>query len=88
MPGKVDGLRPLEQLLGTLLETWDQRYNFTLDREKWALTLSVPGFQLVATETGGNKVALAFEEAGTRHRAECSADEAPRIIEALLFPED
>ena len=80
-------MRPLDQLLGTLLETWNQRYKFTLNREKWELELSVPGFQVLATETGEDKIALRFEEAGKRHRVECSVDEAPRVIEALLFPE-
>lgn len=82
-----DDLRPLEQLLGTLLETWDQRYGFSLDREKWELVLSVPGFELLATEAGEGKIALSFEEAGNRHRVAGPLEEAPRLIEALLFPD-
>ena len=27
-----------------------------------------------------------FEEAGTKHRVECTTEEAPKLIEALLFP--
>ena len=85
-PEAGETMRPLELVWGTLLETWDQRYNFTLNREKWELTLSVPGFELLVTETRDGRIVLTFEEAGKRHRAECSVEEAPTIIEALLLP--
>lgn len=80
-------MRPLDQLLGTMLETWNQRYNFKLNREKWELEFSVPGFILFATETTGGRIALTFDEAGKRHQVECSVAESPRVIEALLFPD-
>ena len=83
----MDELRPLDQVLGMLLETWNHRYKFTLNREKWELALSVHGFDLLASESGTGKIVLTFEEAGTKHRAECSVEEAPKVIESLLFPE-
>jgi hypothetical protein len=73
--------------MANLLETWEQRYTFHLDREKWELALKVPGFELQAAETDAGKIDLTFEEAGKKHRVECSLEEAPRLIEALLFPE-
>jgi hypothetical protein len=79
-------MKSLDKVLGTLLETWDKRYTFKLDREKWRLQLSVPGFELIATEGKEGKILLAFEEAGTKHRVECTTEEAPKLIEALLFP--
>jgi hypothetical protein len=79
-------MKPLDQVLGNLLETWDKRYTFNLDREKGELRLTVPNFELVATESSAEKIFLTFDEAGTRHRVECSTDEAPKVIEALLFP--
>ena len=81
-------MRPLDLLMANLLETWGQRYAFQLDRDKWELALKVPGFELLATETDGGKIALTFEEAGKKHRVECPLEEAPRLIEALLFPEN
>lgn len=74
--------------MGTLLERWDQRYKFVHDREEPKLTFEVPGFTLTVVESGdGEDVAILFEEAGTKHKAICSSSEAPRVIEALLFPE-
>ena len=78
----------LERVMGTLLETWDQRYTFKHDRKEPELTFDVPGFTLTVVEEGrGEDVAILFEEAGTKHKAVCTADEAPKAIEALLFPE-
>jgi len=79
-------LGPLDKVLGTLLETWGKRYAFDLNREKRELRLTVPNFELLATESQDGKIFLTFEEAGTKHRVECTADEAPKVIEALLFP--
>lgn len=79
----------LDQVMGTLLETWNQRYTFRHDREESRLSFEVPGFTLDVVEAAGeDQVAILFEEAGTKHRAECSVEEAPHIIEALLFPEE
>ena len=78
----------LDRVMGTLLETWDHRYKFEHDRREPKITFEVSGFTLtVVEEVEGNQVAILFEEAGTKHKALCSADEAPKIIEALLFPE-
>ena len=81
-------LHRLDQVMGTLLETWDNRYTFRHDRDAPKLTFTVPEFTLTVVEDGvsADKVALLFEEAGTSHRVECTAEEAPKIIEALLFP--
>ena len=72
--------------MGTLLETWDQRYAFKHDRKNARITFEVPGFTLTAVESGKEEIAVLFEEAGVRHRVECSVEEAPMVIEALLFP--
>lgn len=78
----------LDRVMGTLLETWGQRYAFTHDLEEPKITFEVPGFTLTVVEDGNREdVALLFEEAGTKHKAVCTADEAPKVIEALLFPE-
>jgi len=83
------GMSRLDQVMGTLLETWDQRYTFRHERTEPRLSFEVPGFTLDVVEAAGDdEVALLFEEAGVKHRAECSVEEAPRIIEALLFPEE
>lgn len=77
----------LDYIMGTLLEVWNKRYTFRHDREEPKLTFEVPGFTLTVVGCGdSDRVAILFEEAGTNHRAECSAEEAPKVIEALLFP--
>jgi len=76
----------LDEVMGTLLETWGQRYAFKHDRVQHKITFEVPGFTLSAVESRNDEIALLFEEAGTRHRVECSVAEAPKLIEALLFP--
>lgn len=73
--------------MGTLLETWEKRYAFVHDREEPSITFEVPGFTLKAVEEEDEDVAMIFEEAGTKHRVVCNVDEAPRVIEALLFPD-
>jgi hypothetical protein len=77
----------LEGVLATLLETWNQRYAFELDREAWQLSLNTLDFELRATETADGNVVLSFQRAGKPHEFECSALEAPKVIESLLFPE-
>lgn len=77
----------LEDVMGTLLETWEQRYTFVHNREEHSITFEVPGFTLRAVEDEEEDVALLFEEAGTKHRVVCKVGEAPRVIEALLFPD-
>ena len=78
----------LSNIMATLLETWEQRYAFEHDREAPKLTFEVPGFTLTVVEEGEeDQVALLFEEAGTQHKAVCPAGDAPRVIEALLFPD-
>jgi hypothetical protein len=68
----------LVYVMGTLLETWNKRYNFEHDRKVPKLTFTVPGFTLTVLESGADKVALLFEEAGTNHRVECSPKKLPR----------
>jgi hypothetical protein len=83
----MNPMNRLEHVMGTLLETWEQRYTFVHDREEPSITFEVPGFTLKAVEEQEDDVALVFEEAGTKHRVVCNIDEAPRVIEALLFPD-
>jgi hypothetical protein len=83
--GSPPQTRPLEEVLAALLETWDQRYAFELDREAWRLSLNTSSFELHATEGGDGAIVLAFERAGKPHEIECSVDEAPKLIETLLF---
>jgi len=88
LPKNTKNMDRLENVMGTLLETWEQRYTFEHDREDPKLTFEVPGFTLTVVEEGDDdQVALLFEETGTKHKAVCSVDEAPRVIESLLFPE-
>lgn len=78
----------LDRVMGSLLETWGQRYEFVHDREDSKITFQVPGFTLTAVEQKkGDGIELLYEEAGTKHKVACSTDDAPRMIEALLFPE-
>lgn len=77
----------LDRVMGELLETWGQRYTFEHDRQEHKISFEVPGFKLTLVEQGeGDEVAILFEESGTKHKAVCSVEEAPRIIDALLFP--
>ena len=88
LPEHTENMDRLENVMGTLLDTWKQRYTFEHDREEPKLTFEVPGFSLTVIEEGdANQVAILFEEAGTKHKAVCSTDEAPKVIEELLFPD-
>lgn len=73
--------------MGTMLETWEQRYLFAHDLQEAKITFTVPHFTLTVIEEGENdEVALLFEKAGTKHKVVCFTNEAPEMIEALLFP--
>ena len=78
-------LSPLDLVLGALLETWGQRYQFDFDRAKGALVFNRRGFELRASELPTGGICLNFNEAGKQHRVECSVEEAPKVIETLLF---
>jgi len=85
---KPSNMDQLYRVMGTMLETWEQRYLFAHDLQEHKITFTVPGFTLtVIEEIENDNVALLFEKAGTKHKVVCSTDEAPKIIEALLFPE-
>ncbi|MBC7783900.1 MAG: hypothetical protein H7144_08665 [Burkholderiales bacterium] len=79
-------LSKIDQLMGTLLETWGQRYQLSHDRVAGLVTFSVPGFSLVASEDGNGSIQIEFEESGQKHRVNCPIEEAPQLIESLLFP--
>lgn len=88
LPTDTEDMNRLDRVMGTLLETWEQRYGFEHDLQQQKITFEVPGFTLTVVEQGdGDDVALLFEEEGTKHKAVCTADDAPKVIEALLFPE-
>jgi hypothetical protein len=74
--------------MGTLLETWEQRYTFGHDRARGLISLEVPGFVLLVQETDNGRITLTFEQEGETRTVECAADEAPKEIEALLFPQE
>ena len=77
----------MDQVMGTLLETWENRYTFVHNREKAEIKFEVPGFSLLARRLNDTHLALEFEEAGQEHRVKCTTEEAPKVIEALLFAE-
>jgi len=84
----IEEMSRLELIMGKLLKTWEQRYEFEHDLEEPKLTFKVPNFVLTVVEEGESEnVAILFEEAGTKHKAICKTAEAPKAIESLLFAE-
>jgi hypothetical protein len=54
----------LYRVMGTMLETWEQRYLFAHDLQEPKITFTVPCFMLTVIEEGENEdVALLFEKA-------------------------
>ncbi len=80
LPTNQQDMNRLDRVMGTLLETWEQRYTFEHDREEPRLTFTVPGFTLAVVEDGaGEGVAILFEEAGTKHQQSAQRTKPPRL---------
>ncbi len=81
-------LGPLDQLLGQLLETWEQRYSFEFDRQQRLILFTRGDMQVGAGEVGGGLIRVAYDSAPEVVTEEfCTPKEAAELIEAILFRE-
>jgi hypothetical protein len=77
---------PLDELLGTLLETWEQRYEFKFDREK-RLAHFVRGNRHVdVSELSSGELSVTFAGVSGKEASElCTPDRAAQLVETVLF---
>ncbi|MDB5325723.1 MAG: hypothetical protein JWM57_1292 [Phycisphaerales bacterium] len=89
MPPQSPTLAPLDQVLGTLLETWGQRYRFEMNREQRLLLLSnPPDIEVGAKELPDGRIHVVFQSSPDETAEEfCSVDRAVRLIDALMARE-
>ena len=79
---------PLDELIGTLLETWNNRYVFECDRERRSAVFTRDGIQVRVDELKSGKLRV-FRESASDESVEkmCDVQEAAELIEATLFPQ-
>ncbi len=89
MPPQSPTFGPLDEVLGTLLETWDQRYRFEMNREERVLLLSKPPDNEVgAKELPDGRIHVVYQPSPDETAEEyCSVERAVRLIEALMARE-
>jgi hypothetical protein len=89
MPPQSPTFGPLDEVLGTLLERWDHRYRFELNREERLLLLSKPPENEVgAKELPDGRIHVVYQPSADETAEEyCSVERAVRLIEALMARE-
>jgi hypothetical protein len=89
MPPQSPAFGPLDEVLGTLLETWGQRYRFEMNREERLLLLSKsPDNEVGAKELPDGRIHVVYQPSPDETAEEfCSVDRAIRLIEALMARE-
>ncbi|MBV9125705.1 MAG: hypothetical protein JO112_20340 [Planctomycetes bacterium] len=76
---------PLDQMLGILLETWNRRYNFEMDRDRRVALFTGGGMQAGAGEIEGGLIRVAYESAPHEIVEEfCSPEQAAALIDAIM----
>lgn len=89
MPPQRLDFGPLDEVLGTLLESWAHRYRFEMNREERLLLLSKPPDNEVgAKELPDGRIHVVYQPSPEETAEEyCSVDQAVRLIEALMARE-
>jgi len=89
MPPQSATYGPLDEVLGTLLETWGQRYRFEMNRKERLLLLSKPPDNEVgAKELPDGRIHVVYQPSADETAEEsCSVARAVRLIEALMARE-
>jgi hypothetical protein len=77
------GFGPLDQMLGLLLETWDERYAFKVDWERRAVLFTRAAMQAAAREVERGLVRVAYESASHEVAEEfCTPETAASLTES------
>jgi hypothetical protein len=89
MPPQSPTFGPLDEVLGTLLETWGQRYRFEMDREQRLLLLSKPpDIEVGAKELPDGRIHVVYQPSPDKSAEEyCSVERAILLINALMARE-
>ena len=80
---------PIDRMLGVLLETWDHRYAFEVDRERQLALFTRGGMQAGAGVVEGELIRVAYESAPHEVTEEfCTTPEqAAALIDAIMARE-
>ena len=79
---------PLDELMGSLLDTWEQRYQFNFDRERRVAEFTRGQMRARVEEMRGGKLRITYQSGPDLESSEvCTPDEAARFVEAVLFRE-
>jgi hypothetical protein len=79
---------PLDEMLGVLLETWDHRYAFEMDRERRAVLFTRGAMQAGAGEVSGGLIRVAYESAPHEVVEEfCTPEQAAELVDRVMARE-
>ena len=89
MPSQSPTFGPLDEVLGTLLETWDHRYRFEMNCEKRILLISKPpDHEVGAKELPDGRIHVVYQPSPDETAEEfCSVERAIRLIDLLMARE-
>jgi hypothetical protein len=85
----TDDFGPIDQMLGLLLETWEHRYAFEVDRERQLASFTRGGMQAVAGVVEGGLIRVAYESAPHEAVEEfyTTPEQAAALIDAVMARE-
>src|SRR5262245_42267024 len=85
----ADDFGPVDQMLGVLLETWEHRYAFEVDRQRQLAFFTRGGMQAGAGVVEGGLIRVAYESAPHEVAEEfCTTPEqAAALINAIMARE-
>jgi hypothetical protein len=85
----ADGFGPIDQMLGILLETWEHRYAFDVDRERQLALFTRGGIQAGAGVIQGGLIRVAYESSPHEVAEEfCTTPaQAAALIDAIMARE-
>jgi hypothetical protein len=86
MPPTAHQFGPLDEVLGTLLETWGQRYRFEFNRQERLILFSKPPDNEVgAKEMADGRIHIVYQPSADATAEEfCSPAQAAALIDALM----
>lgn len=89
MPPPSPTFGPLDEVLGTLLETWGHQYKFEMNRKERLLLLSKPPDNEVGDkELPDGRIHIVYQPSPEETAEEyCTVDRAVQLIDALMARE-
>ena len=80
-------MRPIDRMVGEMLETWNKRYAFTVDRAAGKAEFSLAEIKISAEEIEGEMIRISVILDGKLFTKVGGPSDCAREIEMIMFPE-